>query len=337
MREPNFTNLLKVLRCEEPERPTLFEFFLNRPLYKRLAGAQWSENTNLPSWYGNMIVAFGRAGYDYATVAGSSFRFPSGEKAAEKTVSLNDGAVITDRKSFDAYPWAMPDPAEYDSLRMELPRGMKFIVNGPGGVLENVIWLMGYDNLCFQLADEPELVEDIFAAVGSRLVRHYELAVQYDTVGACISNDDWGFKTQTMLSSADMRKYVFPWHKRIVETIHAAGKPVVLHSCGNLAPVMEDVIEDMRYDGKHSYEDTICTVEESYQRWGGRIGIMGGIDMDFICRSSIDEIQRRCRGMFELSAGKGGFALGTGNSVPEYIDDEKYFAMISVATGLQYE
>ncbi|MHB9110890.1 MAG: uroporphyrinogen decarboxylase family protein [Armatimonadota bacterium] len=337
MREPNFNNLLKVLRCEEPERPTLFEFFLNPRLYKRLVGSQWSENTDLPSRYSNMIVAFGSAGYDYATVGGSTFRFPSGEKAAEKTVSLNEGAVITDRKSFDAYPWAMPDPAEYDSLQMELPRGMKFIVNGPGGVLENVIWLMGYDNLCFQLADEPALIEDIFEAIGSRLVRHYELAVKYDTVGACISNDDWGFKTQTMLSAADMRKYVFPWHKRIVETIHAAGKPVVLHSCGNLAPVMEDVIEDMRYDGKHSYEDTICPVEESYRRWGGRIGIMGGIDMDFICRSSIDEIQRRCRGMFELSAGKGGFALGTGNSVPEYIDDEKYFAMVSVATGLSYE
>jgi purine-binding chemotaxis protein CheW len=99
----------------------------------------------------------------------------------------------------------------------------------------------------------------------------------------------------------------------------------------------EDIIEDMRYDGKHSYEDTICTVEESYQRWGGRIGIMGGIDMDFICRSSIEEIQRRAQGMLALSAGKGGYALGTGNSVPEYIDDEKYFAMISVATGLKYE
>jgi len=337
MRERNFENLLNVLRCEEPDRPTLFEFFLNQRLYKRLAGAQWSEETDLPSWYGNMILAFGRAGYDYATVNGSFFRFPSGEKAAEKTISLNDGVVITDRNSFDAYPWSMPDPAEYDSLALELPRGMKFIVCGPGGVLENVIWLMGYDNLCFLLADDPALVSDIFDAVGSRLVRHYELAVQYDTVGACISNDDWGFKTQTMLSAADMRKYVFPWHKRIVETIHAGGRPAILHSCGNLEPVMEDIIADMRYDGKHSYEDVICPVEESYRRWGGRIAILGGIDMDFICRSTTDEIKRRSRDMLARSAGKGGYALGTGNSVPEYIDDEKYFAMISVATGEMYE
>ena len=39
-----------------------------------------------------------------------------------------------------------------------------------------------------------------FGAVGSRLVRYYEICAAYDTVGALISNDDWGFKSQTMLS-----------------------------------------------------------------------------------------------------------------------------------------
>jgi uroporphyrinogen decarboxylase len=28
---------------------------------------------------------------------------------------------------------------------------------------------------------------------------------------------------------------------------------------------------------------------------------------------------------------RGGYALGTGNSIPEYVPNEKYFAMISVA------
>jgi uroporphyrinogen decarboxylase len=36
--------------------------------------------------------------------------------------------------------------------------------------------------------------------------------------------------------------------------------------------------------------------------------------------------------MLERSASRGGYALGTGNSVPKYIPDEHYFAMISAAT-----
>ncbi len=48
---------------------------------------------------------------------------------------------------------------------------------------------------------------------------------------------------------------------------------------------MEDIICDMKFDGKHSYEDNIIPVEEAYRRWGGRIAILGGIDVDFLIRS----------------------------------------------------
>jgi uroporphyrinogen decarboxylase len=302
-----------------------------------LAGSAWTEDPDMRAQGRMLIAAFRAAGYDYASVSGSPFRFYGGEcDHSQKTISLNQGFVITDRRSFDAYAWPDPDNFDYTALRAlapDLPRGMKLIVHGPGGVLENVTSLVGFDNLCFMLADDPGLVMDIFEAVGSRLVKHYRKAVVFDTVGACMSNDDWGFKTQTMLSVADMRKYVFPWHKRIVETIHAAGRPAILHSCGAAEDVMEDMIVDMRYDGKHSYEDVIMPVEEAYRRWGGRIAILGGIDLDFIIRSSVEDIQKRCRAMLELTAAKGGYALGTGNSVPEFIDDDKYLAMTAVVTG----
>ena len=333
-REPKFENLLTVLHGGAPERPTLFEFFLNTRLYMKLAGPAGTDDPAPLAQWRMLIAAFKAAGYDYATVNGSPIRFPGGEHDRASTISLNQGFSITDRKSFDAYPWPDPDALDYSNLKTiapDLPNGMKLIVSGPGGVLENVISLLGFDNLCFLLADDPGLAGDVFAEVGSRLVRHYEKAAAYDTVGACISNDDWGFKTQTMLSVADMRKYVFPWHVKIVKAIHAAGKPVVLHSCGEAREIMEDIITLMRYDGKHSYEDVIMPVEEAYARWGGRIAICGGIDLDFIMRSTADDIRARSRALLKLAASKGGLALGTGNSVPLYIDDDKYFAMTSAA------
>ena len=127
-----------------------------------------------------------------------------------------------------------------------------------------------------------------------------------------------------------MEKYVFPWHKRIVEVIHAAGKPAILHSCGNLNDIMDYIIDEIGYDAKHSYEDSIMPVEEVYERWHGRIAILGGIDMDFMSRSNPEAIKERCREMLRRTKGRGGYALGTGNSVPEYVPIENYMAMISV-------
>jgi len=54
---------------------------------------------------------------------------------------------------------------------------------------------------------------------------------------------------------------------------------------------------------------------------------MGGIDLDFVCRATPDAIYQRARWMMERTSEEGAFALGTGNSVPEYVPRENYFAM----------
>ncbi len=334
MPTPCFDNLLAVLKREVPARPTLFEMFMNVPLYKELAGMEFASPQDDVSELRLLIEAFKNGGYDYATVRSSDFLFPKGQAGMKATRSLNEGSVIRDRKSFENYPW--PNPDVYDSSRLEriapyLPDGMKLAVMGPGGVLENVIDLVGYEALCFMLVDDPELVGDIFAEVGRRIDRYYEIAATYDTVGVLICNDDWGFNSQTMLAPRDMRRFVFPWHEKIVSTIHRTGKLAILHSCGNLSAVMDDLIDGIGYNGKHSYEDNIKPVEEAYKEWGHRIAILGGIDLDFLCRETPENIKRRSAALLERTATRGGYALGSGNSVPEYVPVENYRAMISAA------
>jgi uroporphyrinogen decarboxylase len=335
-RKPDFKNLLKVLKREKPDRPTLFEFFMNENIYKSLTCKITYNEADVDSGLMRAIDAFKLAGYDYFTLHGSDFHFHSNrhQEKDEKSISLNSGAIIFDRKSFEEYKW--PDPETFDYSRLErvakyLPEGMEFIVFGPGGVLENVIELVGYENLCYMTIDDPELAYDIFEAVGSRLVKYYDICSKYSSVGALISNDDWGFKTQTMLSVTDMNKYVFPWHKRIVETIPAANKPAILHSCGMLELVMDNIIDDIKYDAKHSYEDNIISVEDSYRKYGSRIAILGGLDLDFVCRYKPEEIYDRAKKMLNLTNTLGGYALGSGNSIPYYVPQENYLAMIAAA------
>ena len=331
VREPDFDNILRVLQRKEPNRPTLFEFYLDNEISERLTG-QKAKSLWDCSWNYEMIIpAMKKVGYDYATMHASDFGFPV-VRPQGRTVSMSHG-VITDEESFQAYPFLDPDACDTGRLaevEKVLPQGMKVIVFGPSGVLENVISLVGYENLCYMLYDDPELVGRIFAAVGDRLVRYYERCLRYDCVGAIISNDDWGFNSGTMLSEEDMRKYVFPYHKKIVEIAHKNGRPAILHSCGNLERVMDDIIDGMRYDGKHSYEDKILPVEDAFARFGGRIAVLGGVDLDFVCRRPPEEVGERSRKLIERTKCKG-YALGTGNSIPNYVPPENFKAMIRAA------
>ena len=333
-REPNFENMLKVFRREEPDRPVLYELFMNQTLYTLVNGHK-PEGTDRLSGARFVAEAFEKLGYDYFSTSASSMGFATVGRPRDKTVSLNEGWCIHDWQTFEAYEWPDPDAYDYSMLndiKPYLKDGMKAMVMGPGGVLENAISLVGYDNLCYMLYEEPELIKAVFDHVGSRLLRYYELALEYDVVGFICSNDDWGFNTQTFLSPADMRKYVLPWHKKIVDASHAAGRPVMLHSCGCFREVIDDTIA-AGFDAKHSYEDVIMPIEEAYEAWHDRIALLGGIDVDFIVREPAEAVAVRSRAMLERVKGRGGYMLGTGNSVPEYIPVEKYFAMIGEALG----
>ena len=327
MRNPDFTQLLKVLNRQVPDRPVLFELFLHGPA-ERYAMAHGAKT---------LAGVYAALGYDYASTVASDFGFPSAQgshRGDAKTFSLNDSPMITDRESFNAYPWTDPKAYDYSRLDDELPPGMKFMARGPCGVLENVIRLTGYDNLCFMLYDDPGLASDIFERVGSGLLEYYRISAAYENVGLLMSNDDWGFKSQTMLSPADMRKYVFPWHKEIVRAAHEQGKPAVLHSCGCFADILGDLY-GMGFDGRHSYEDNILPVEDAYGLLmggssGRQMAVLGGIDLHFLCTSAPEEIKSRCRAMLARASERGGYALGSGNSVPDFCPIENYLAMISV-------
>ena len=138
-----------------------------------------------------------------------------------------------------------------------------------------------------------------------------------------------------MFSPDMLREYVFPWNKKIVEAIHFENKPVILHSCGNLSEVMEDVIS-LGYDGKHSFEDIISPVETEWKKYHKRIAIISGIDMDFLAKSTPDLIRKRAMSLLELTAKEGSYALGSGNSIPPFIPYANFKAMTEAAINFHY-
>ena len=332
-RKPDFeNNILKVLRSERPARATLFELFLSPNHLQRMA--YMANDGHVPEDYLRTVVsAMAYAGYDYASTHASQLWFKRKAMTQRNTRCLNDNVEIWDWESFENFVW--PDMRDQDYSRLEnirpyLPEGMKLMVMGPGGVLENVIKLVGYDNLCIMLYEEPELARAVFDNVGSRLVEYYDNSVGYDTVGMVCSNDDWGFNTQTFLSPAMMREYLLPWHRRIVEVARKYKKPILLHSCGNYSEIIGDVI-DLGYNARHSYEDNIIPVEEAYEELHERIAVLGGIDIHYLSTKTPEEIALRCRRMLEQVGDRGGYALGSGNSIADFIPAENYDAMLRAA------
>jgi uroporphyrinogen decarboxylase len=81
-------------------------------------------------------------------------------------------------------------------------------------------------------------------------------------------------------------------------------------------------------DAKHSNEDQIAPFPEWVKRYGDRIGNFGGIDTDAVCRLDRGKMEEYIKDVVAQCKGHGGFAFGSGNSIPDYVPAENYVWMV---------
>jgi len=344
---PDWQGLLRCLRREgTPQRVHVIELLLDEEVKAAVAerfGLMEDVDQDDPHYALKREVRVQRfLGYDYVRCGLDDVGIKVNYDAARDTAALERAAgreyvnehkgPITNWDEFNAYPWPTPEQLTTRNMawfQQNLPEGMCII--GSGGFAhfaEYLTWLMGYETLCYALFDDRELV----GAISRRLIDLYEVVVQeilrFDRVKVIWGSDDMGFRSGTLISPADLREFILPGHKAMAAASHAAGRPYLLHSCGKLDAVMDDLLDDVRIDALHSFEDTIKTVEETKEEYGDRIAVLGGIDVDFLCRSDEAAVRRRTRATLEKCQPGGGYCLGTGNSVANYIPLDNYLAML---------
>jgi len=279
------------------------------------------------------------AGWDYVyslaltNFPGFGYRIAdntSGEVEGGKRGWLNDNmGPINNWEDFERYKWpANTRMVNFSSrfIARRVPAGMKVMVFY-GGVFEWTTWLMGLAPFSYALMDNPGLVDAIIEKVSDYLYNSAAEIIDEPNVGGIFQSDDMGYNKATFVSPEILRKKFLPHLRRMVELAHGAGKIYVFHSCGNMYAVMDDLVE-MGIDAKHSFEDKILPVEEAYQRWGDRVCIMGGVDMNVLARGTEDEVRRRTREILDACGPGGHYVLGTGNSVANYVPLKNYLAML---------
>jgi len=297
-----------------------------------------------PDFERRKLIAVNRfCGFDFVRVGFVGLDFRLHHAQADDTADLaraggrnyqdeHTGPIMS-WEDFEAFPW--PDPhapeltRELEWFQRNLPDDMCIIGSGGfGHFAELLTWLMGYETLCYALFDNRDLVR----AIADKLVSLYrvllERMLQFDRVTVTWGSDDMGFKTGLLISPDDTREFILPGHKLMAEMSHAAGRPYLLHACGKLTDVMDDLIDDVGIDAKHSFEDTIEDVREVKGTYGRRIALLGGIDVDFLCRADESAIRQRVRDTLDVCLPGGGYCLGTGNSVANYIPLDHYLAMV---------
>ena len=282
-------------------------------------------------------------GYDafrFGLRSGDVFKLPhlyandttgvAAQSRGQREWSEEHAGPIRSWQDFESYPW--PEVCEIDFgplewLQKNLPENMG-CYELTAHILEVTSWLFGYETFCYKIFDEADLVDAVFQKVGMFYEQFTRTLCDFSCVRLIWGSDDMGFRTSTLVSVEVLREKVLPWHKRCAQIAHEHNRPYLLHSCGNLEEIMDDLINDVGIDAKHSFEDAIMPVTEAKKKYGDRIALLGGLDVDFLCRADEQAIRKRVRETLATCLPGGGYCLGTGNTVANYIPLDNYLIML---------
>ena len=319
-----------------------------KPIVTDVMGREWAppelNQATFEAYLDNFIAFWHAMGYDFVRLElGLAFSVrrhvakdaTPGVTGEVRWADEHQGAIMT-WEDFERYEW--PVVADKDLFALEyisahLPEGMGLITCHSGGIFEFVSTIMSLEGMCLALCEDPALVEAVAQKVGEALTAYYGRLLPLDNLIALFQGDDMGFRTQTLVPPDALRTHCLPWLKRLAAIAHDNGLPFFLHSCGQVDAIMEDLIEDVRIDAKHSFEDVIVPVQDFQAKYGARIGVLGGVDINRLTCDTPDEIRRHTRFLLETCGGRGRYAIGSGNSIPSYIPVDNYLAMLDEVAG----
>ena len=253
----------------------------------------------------------------------------SGQAKGQRSWADEHSGPISSWETFESFPWPSIDDydfREFEWAEKNLPDGLG-VYTLTAHILEHTTWLMGYETLCLKLYDDPELVQAVFARIGELSDAFSRAACDFECLTVLWGSDDMGFRGGTLVSAQTLIELALPWHASAARIAHEHGKMYWLHSCGQLEEIMPAII-DLGVDAKHSWEDVIQPVEEAYTAYGHRIGILGGIDVDFLVRSDEAAIRKRVRSVLDACLSGGAYCLGSGNSIANYVPLRHYLVML---------
>jgi len=341
-RTPDFSRLRKVLLQEgEPDRVPFAELGVAPQIKSRLLGRPCVAVAD--------EIEFARmAGYDYVKLQpGINMNpgnvIPAGgtrtsqlteEGPVRKWANEHDG-IITSMEEFERYQWPRPDDVDYSRLEeacRTLPDDMAVI--GQYGDIYTLIWeSMGFETFAMALYEDPDLVQALFDKVGAIVYDLFVNMAAMDRVGALWYSDDLAYTGGLMIDPSFFRQYLFPWVKKMGNLCRERNIPFLYHSDGVLWEVLDDLI-DCGVTALHPIEPKSMDVAEVKQKAGGKLAVVGSIEVDTLCRGSKADVESLVKDRLRRAAPGGGFALGSSNSVPEYASVENYLTMLQVGDRL---
>jgi len=253
------------------------------------------------------------------------------DRSVDKDIGIVKGCVLAE-PTLSGYEF--PDPHDqrfFEDIPQKIDTlGDRFRVFQIGFSLYERAWtLRGMQNLLMDFLDHPDFMRDLFNAIADYNIQQVSEALKYD-IDAIYFGDDWGQQRGLQMGYRLWREFIYPALKRMYGFVRDAGKFVMIHSCGDVDELFDDLI-GIGLNCFNPFQPEVMDVGSLLKQYRGRLAFYGGLSTQkTLPYGSVDDVRSETLWLLDLGS-EGGYILAPAHDVEGDVPLENMLAFIEVA------
>jgi uroporphyrinogen decarboxylase len=274
---------------------------------------------------GGLIVGSGHA----EDLGGGLMRSPYGYVTREPLDHVEE--VALKEPTMDSYTW--PDPeglGDWDLLaeRFRSEAGMFRICGVAYGFFERATRMRGMQNLLMDMIENPQFVHDLLDGYLKLRLELIDRIIDRVPIEGVFDGGDDCDQRGPMMGLERWQEFIKPRLQAVIDHAHAKGFPVVAHMCGNIRPLVDDLLE-MKLDALESLQPEAMDVYELRRATEGRMVLVGGMGtQSTLPFGTPDEVRDQTRRLMSGMSRGGGYIIGPAKPLMEDVPAENAAAFI---------
>jgi len=266
----------------------------------------------------NHIVGLGNAVGFFEGIGNDRVRDYFGvvwDRSVDKDIGVVEGCVLPE-PTLGGYEF--PDPLP-DSIFGGIPRTLAAEPDGYrvfyiGFSLYERAWtLRGMENLMMDFFDHPQFVHELLNTIADWNITQVREATKYD-IDAVYFGDDWGQQQGLQMGPGLWHEFIRPVVARMYDAVHEAGKSVMIHSCGDVDELFDDLVA-IGLNCFNPFQPEVMDVAALMRHYRGRLAFHGGLSTQrTLPYGTTDDVRRETRHLLELGR-DGGYVFSPAHAV----------------------
>ncbi len=255
------------------------------------------------------------------------------DRTVDKDIGVVAGQVLLE-PSLKGYNF--PDPHD-PKIFQDIPEKMKdhadrFRVFQIGFSLYERAWtLRGMEHLMMDFIEHPDFVRELLNTIADYNIAQIHKALEYD-IDAVYFGDDWGQQHGLQMGPGLWREFIKPALKRMYSVVRDAGKFVMIHSCGDVDELFDDLVE-IGLNCFNPFQPEVMDVFGLLDQYRGRLAFHGGLSTQkTLPYGTVEDVKAETQQL--LAAGqKGGYIFAPAHAVEGDVPLKNILTFIEIVTN----